>query len=138
MSMNMQSLRPGRPSRAGEVAELIRQGLPQVEIARRLGISPARVGQIRGAHGLPRPRVCRARRPISERQVRILRFVREFTDRHPYPPTIDEITGGCGISNRSVTHYNLTILERRGYITRVPSAARTIVLTRKGRSRAAR
>ena len=138
MSMTMRSLRPELPGRAGEVAELIRQGLPQVEIARRLGISPGQVLRIRRAHGLPRPRVCRTRRPISERQVRILRFVREFTDRHPYPPTIDEIAGGCGISNRSVTHYNLTILERRGYITRVPSAARTTVLTKKGLSKAAR
>ena len=124
--------------RVAEVADLIRLGLSQVEIARRLGISPGRVGQIRGAHGLSRPGVCRASRALSERQVRILRFVREFTDRHPYPPTIDDITRGCSISNRSVTHYNLTILERLGYMTRVPSAARTIVLTEKGRSRAAR
>ena len=127
-----------RLERAREVADLIRQGLPQVEIARRLGISPGQVLRIRRAHGLSKPGVCRASRALSERQVRILRFVREFTDRHPYPPTIGDITRGCGISNRSVTHYNLTILERRGYMTRVPSAARTIVLTEKGRSKAAR
>ena len=127
-----------RHERVTEVADLIRQGLPQVEIARRLGISPGRVGQIRGAHGLSRPGICRASRALSERQIRILRFVRDFTYRHPYPPTIDEITRGCGISGRSVTHYSLTILERRGYMTRVPSAARTIVLTERGRSRAAR
>ena len=138
MSMTMQGLRPKRLARAGEVAELIRKGLPQIEIARRLGISPRQVLRIRRAHGLPGPGVCRARRPISERQVRILRFVRDFTDHHPYPPTISEITRGCGISGRSVTHYNLTILKGRGYMTRVPSAARTIVLTKKGRSKAAR
>ena len=136
--MTMQGQKPKRLDRTREAAELIRQGLPQVEIARRLGIGPGQVLRIRRAHGLPGPRVCRTSRPISERQVRILRFVREFTDRHPYPPTIDEITKGCGISSRSATHYNLTVLERRGYMTRVPSAARTIVLTEKGRSKAAR
>ena len=138
MSMAMQSQGTKRLEPAREVAELIGQGLPQVEIARRLGLSPGQVLRIRRAHGLPRPRVCRARRALSERQVRILRFVQDFTGRHPYPPTVEDITMGCGISGRSVTHYNLTILERRGYMTRVPSAARTIVLTKKGRSKAAR
>ena len=134
--------RTKRHERVSEVADLIRQGLPQIEIACRLGISSGRVRQIRCAHGLSGPntslKVREARRALSERQARILRFVRDFTDRHPYPPTIEDITRGCNISSSSVTHYNLTILERRGYMTRVPSAARTIVLTKKGRSKVTR
>ena len=134
--------RTKRLERVNEVADLIRQGLSQIEIARRLGISTSRVGQIRCAHGLSGPntslKVRNARRTLSRRQARILRFVGDFTERHPYPPTIEEITRGCSISSRSVTHYNLTILERRGYMTRAPLAARTIVLTRKGRSKVTR
>ena len=45
-----------------------------------------------------------------------------------YPPSIRDILGGCGISSTSVVNYNLTILEREGYIRRHRSVSRGIEL----------
>lgn len=65
---------------------------------------------------------------LSERQRRILEFIRQYiADKH-YPPTIREIGQAVGISSTSVVNYNLNALERRGYITRSPDTARSIQL----------
>jgi len=55
---------------------------------------------------------------LSERQQRILDFVREFTRQNGYPPTIRDIGSELGISSTSVVNYNLKVLEREGYIQR--------------------
>ncbi len=141
MQIAMPLQRTERPDRVREVADLIRQGLSQAEIASRLGITPGRFGQIRVIHGLPMPRTAakirRPRRELTERQVRILEFVRDFTTRNPYPPTVREIAAGCDISSTSVASYQLGHLREKGYLTRVPGIARGIALTERGRSRAA-
>lgn len=55
---------------------------------------------------------------LSERQQKILEFIREYvTDRH-FPPTIREIGERVGISSTSVVKYNLEALERKGFIER--------------------
>lgn len=65
---------------------------------------------------------------ISDKQSKILDFLRLFQDEHDYPPTIREIQGGCGISSTSVVEYNLRILERDGHIRRDREISRGIGL----------
>ncbi len=55
---------------------------------------------------------------LSERQERMLRFIREFIREYRFPPTIRQIGEEVGITSTSVVKYNLDALERKGYIER--------------------
>ena len=65
---------------------------------------------------------------LSERQQRILEFIREFVEDRRFPPTIREIGERVGISSTSVVKYNLEILEHRHLIERNPDISRGIRL----------
>jgi repressor LexA len=67
-------------------------------------------------------------RELSEKQLNIFRFIDRFLADRGYPPTIRDIQAGCGISSTSVVDYNLTILEREGYISRHADVSRGIRL----------
>ena len=123
------------------IAELLEQNLSQAEIGRRLGTSRARVGQIVLDQGLVKPQTSaasrRTTRPLTKRQGLILAFIWDFIAHNPYPPTIREIVKGCNLSSTSVANYNLLCLKEKGYLTRVPSISRGIVLTERGKREAA-
>ena len=74
---------------------------------------------------------------LSERQSRILAFIRRYTAANSHPPSLREIAEGCNVSSTSVINYNIRRLEESGYLTRTPRNCRTIVLTERGRSEAA-
>ncbi len=63
---------------------------------------------------------------LSERQQKILEFVKSFTLDNGYPPTIREIGRAVNISSTSVVNYNLDALQRGGYITRDRTVSRGI------------
>lgn len=65
---------------------------------------------------------------LSERQQKILEFVKSFTLANGYPPTIREIGAAVNISSTSVVNYNLDALQRGGYITRDRTVSRGIRL----------
>ncbi len=65
---------------------------------------------------------------LSQRQQRILEFIRQFTLENEYPPTIREIGTAVGISSTSVVNYHLNVLEREGYILRNKEVSRGIRL----------
>ena len=74
---------------------------------------------------------------LSERQQRIMGFIREFlADRH-FPPTIREIGEKVGISSTSVVKYNLDALERKGLIQRDGEISRGIRLVEEAVRRVA-
>jgi repressor LexA len=64
----------------------------------------------------------------SDKQERILEFLRDFLERHDYPPSIRDIQAGCGISSTSVVDYNLKALETNGLIQRDREISRGIRL----------
>jgi repressor LexA len=66
---------------------------------------------------------------LSERQNKILSFLKSFTLDNGYPPTIREIGKAAGISSTSVVNYNLEALERAGLINRDRTVSRGIRLT---------
>ena len=72
---------------------------------------------------------------LSEKQRRILAFLRRFREEKDYPPTIRDILKGCGISSTSVVDYNLKVLEKEGYIRRDREVSRGIDLLDKERRR---
>ena len=65
---------------------------------------------------------------LSERQSKILSFVKTFSLDNGYPPTIREIGKAVGISSTSVVNYNLDALQRAGYLYRNRTVSRGIRL----------
>jgi repressor LexA len=63
---------------------------------------------------------------LSERQQKIMAFLREFINEHRFPPTIREIGERVGITSTSVVKYNLDILERENLIERDRDISRGI------------
>ncbi len=73
---------------------------------------------------------------LSDKQQRILEYMRGFIDEHDYPPSIREIQEACHISSTSVVDYNLKALENAGYIRRDRESARAIEILYAGGRRA--
>lgn len=65
---------------------------------------------------------------LSERQERILAFIREYGDEHGFPPTIREIGKAVGITSTSVVKYNLERLEEKGKLERSDEISRGLRL----------
>jgi repressor LexA len=74
---------------------------------------------------------------LSERQKKILEFIREFVDENRFPPSIREIGEQVGISSTSVVKYNLDALERKGFIQRDAEISRGLRLVEDLVNRAA-
>jgi repressor LexA len=66
---------------------------------------------------------------LSDRQVRILEFIRQYVEEHNYPPTIREIGKAVTIPSTSVVKYNLERLQEKGYIERSGEVSRGLRLT---------
>ena len=65
---------------------------------------------------------------LTGRQQAILDFIRAFSSKTKYPPTIREIGKSVGISSTSVVNYNLNVLEKQGHIVRDKTVSRGIKL----------
>ena len=65
---------------------------------------------------------------LSDRQARILDYIRQVTRLRAYPPSVREIGEAVGLSSSSTVHNHLNQLERRGLIRRDPSKSRTVQL----------
>ena len=68
------------------------------------------------------------KKKLSEKQEKILSYIRGFLEEHQFPPTVRDIQAGCGISSTSVVDYNLRILQREGHLKREAEVSRGIEL----------
>ena len=68
---------------------------------------------------------------VTERQTKILEYIRKVTRERNYPPSVREIGAAVGLSSSSTVHNHLTQLERRGLIRRDPSKSRTVQLVQE-------
>src|SRR5512139_2088795 len=66
---------------------------------------------------------------LSDRQQRMLVFIRDYLGEHGYPPSNREIGQATGISSTSVVDYNLKRLERKGHLICDPKVSRGIKLS---------
>ncbi len=62
---------------------------------------------------------------ITQRQGQFLSFILRFTERYGVSPSFDELAAYFGITSPSVNGMIKT-LERNGFISRIPGAARTL------------
>ena len=60
----------------------------------------------------------------SDRQLSILRFIREYADEHGRPPTNREIGEAIGVTSTGHVDYHLRMLEQKGYLQRDPNTSR--------------
>ncbi|HET7420052.1 MAG TPA: transcriptional repressor LexA [Candidatus Dormibacteraeota bacterium] len=65
---------------------------------------------------------------LTDRQTKILEFIRRVGQTRNYPPSVREIGEAVGLSSSSTVHNHLNQLERRGLIKRDPSKSRTVQL----------
>ncbi|HEX4212125.1 MAG TPA: transcriptional repressor LexA [Candidatus Dormibacteraeota bacterium] len=65
---------------------------------------------------------------LSDRQTRILDYIRKVTRERNYPPSVREIGEAVGLASSSTVHNHLNQLERRGLIHRDASKSRTVQL----------
>src|SRR5881392_3801262 len=65
---------------------------------------------------------------LTDRQTKILDYIRYVTKVRNYPPSVREIGEAVGLSSSSTVHNHLNQLERRGLIRRDPSKSRTVQL----------
>lgn len=69
---------------------------------------------------------------LSDRQVRMIEYIRSYLDDHGYPPTIREIGKAVGIPSTSVVKYNLERLQEKGLIERSSEVSRGLRLKDNG------
>lgn len=67
---------------------------------------------------------------LSEKQLSILNFIKDYVSDNGISPTIEDVKIGCQLSSKSVVSYNLNILEKNGYLDRKKGLARSIKSTK--------
>jgi repressor LexA len=65
--------------------------------------------------------------PLTKIQNKIVAFIRNFSHKHGYAPTVREIQQHCGFKSPRAAAYHLEVLEEQGVISR-SSKARTVRL----------
>jgi repressor LexA len=65
---------------------------------------------------------------LTKRQQEIVDFIKRYSARHGYPPTVRDIGRAVGLASSSTVHQHLANLERIGQIKRDPSKPRAIEL----------
>jgi repressor LexA len=63
---------------------------------------------------------------LTKRQQEIFDFIKRYSDRHGYPPTVRDIGKAIGLTSSSTVHAHLANLEKVGMLRRDPSKPRAI------------
>ena len=74
---------------------------------------------------------------LTPRQRRVLEVIRESVERRGYPPTVREIGEAVGLTSTSSVSYQLSSLQRKGYLRRDPSKPRAVDVRLPGEAAAA-
>jgi len=68
---------------------------------------------------------------LTKRQQEIFDFIKRYSSRHGYPPTVREIGKAVGLASSSTVHAHLANLEKVGLLRRDPSKPRAIEMLDK-------
>ena len=63
---------------------------------------------------------------LTKRQKEIFEFIKRYSDKHGYPPTVRDIGKAIGLTSSSTVHAHLANLEKIGMLRRDPSKPRAI------------
>jgi repressor LexA len=67
---------------------------------------------------------------LTKRQQEIFDFIKRYTAKHGYPPTVRDIGKAIGLGSPSTVHAHLANLEKIGLLRRDPSKPRALELLR--------
>ena len=70
---------------------------------------------------------------LTWRQRKILRVIRDWVHERGYPPSMREIADAVGLTSTSSVKYQLSVLQRKGYLHRDAGRARTMEVRLPGR-----
>ena len=65
---------------------------------------------------------------LTDRQRKILAFIKAYADEHGYPPSVREIRDEIGVASTSTVHVALDEIEATGLIRRVGYRSRGITV----------
>ena len=65
---------------------------------------------------------------LTKRQQEIFDFIRKYSAKYGYPPTVRDIGKAVGLASSSTVHAHLSNLEKLGLLRRDPSKPRAIEL----------
>ena len=65
---------------------------------------------------------------LTKRQQEIFDFIRKYSAKYGYPPTVRDIGKAVGLASSSTVHAHLANLEKIGLLRRDPSKPRAIEL----------
>jgi repressor LexA len=63
---------------------------------------------------------------LNWRQRKVLQFIRESVQQRGYPPSMREIAEAVGLASTSAVSYQLSTLQKKGYLHRAANRARTV------------
>src|SRR3712207_5824472 len=70
-------------------------------------------------------------RELTKRQQEIFDFIKSYSARYGYPPTVRDIGKAVGLASSSTVHAHLANLEKAGLLRRDPSKPRALELLDK-------
>jgi len=73
---------------------------------------------------------------LTPRQEQILAFIRDFGECNGYAPSMREIGGAVDLTSTSAVSYQLSVLQNKGYLRRIPGGPRTVEVVFPGQSAA--
>src|SRR4051794_2275942 len=68
---------------------------------------------------------------LTKRQQEIFEFIKKYSAKHGYPPTVRDIGKAVGLASSSTVHAHLANLEKVGLLRRDPSKPRAIEMLDK-------
>src|SRR4051812_4834279 len=74
---------------------------------------------------------------LTKRQQEIYDFIRKYSAKYGYPPTVRDIGKAVGLASSSTVHAHLANLEKAGLLRRDPSKPRAIELLDRATNAAA-
>ena len=75
---------------------------------------------------------------LTKRQQEIFDFIKRYSAKHGYPPTVRDIGKAIGLGSPSTVHAHLSNLEKLGLLRRDPSKPRALELLRETARKAVR
>lgn len=68
---------------------------------------------------------------LTKRQKQVLEFIKSFTKKHGYAPSLEEIMKDLQVSSLSTAHHYITQLVKEGFIKRGKNEPRSIEIKKK-------
>ena len=66
--------------------------------------------------------------PLTPKQKKVLEFVKKYSSKHEFAPSLKEIGKHIGVNSSATVHQHLTMLESKGFLSREKSQHRSMTV----------